>query len=237
MMMALRGRRGSALLIVLGMLSFMVVSAMGFSMYMRASRAPSSYLRRNVAARYLVKAALAKAIGELEGDVNRDSNWGTVNKLYGIYDDPERGRGWRGGWNCAEETVPFLSLVDDVPPGARGKALRMTVEGEPRIVHVENVFSSFNGKYEPGRRYRVSFFVRLTDVVSHGNGGVGVRVWHDRNEWFPRNRITGTTGWIHQEYFFTAGAKSADFDSQFAIHLWNATGTVDWADLRLEPCD
>ena len=84
-------RRGSALLIVLGMLSFMVVSAVGFSMYMRASRAPSSYLRRNVAARYLVKAALAKAIGELEGDVNRDSNWGTVNKLYGIYDDPYPG--------------------------------------------------------------------------------------------------------------------------------------------------
>ena len=158
-------------------------------------------------------------------------------RRYGVYDDPELGRGWRGGWDCGEETVPFLSLVDDVPPGAHGKALRMTVEGEPRIVRVENVFSSFNGKYEPGRRYRVSFFVRLTDVVSHGNGGVGVRVWHDRNEWFPRNRITGTTGWIHQEYFFTAGAKSADFDSQFAIHLWNATGTVDWADFRLEPCD
>ena len=84
-------RRGSALLIVLGMLSFMVVSAVGFSMYMRASRAPSSYLRRNVAARYLVKAALAKAIGELEGDVNNDSNWGPVGRLYGIYDDPYPG--------------------------------------------------------------------------------------------------------------------------------------------------
>ena len=158
-------------------------------------------------------------------------------RRYGVYDDPELGRGWRGGWDCGEETVPFLSLVDDVPPGAHGKALRMTVEGEPRIVRVENVFARFNGKFEPGRRYRVSFFVRLTDVVSHGNGGVGVRVWHDRNEWFPRNRITGTTGWIHQEYFFTAGDKSADSTSQFAIHLWNATGTVDWADFRLEPAD
>ncbi|MBO7684147.1 MAG: hypothetical protein J6T51_05435 [Kiritimatiellae bacterium] len=84
-------RGGSALLIVLGMLSFMVVSAVGFSVYMRASRAPSSYLRRNVAARYLVKAALAKAIGELEGDVNTDSNWGHVGRLYGIYDDPYPG--------------------------------------------------------------------------------------------------------------------------------------------------
>ena len=55
-------RKGSALLIVLGMLSFMVVSAVGFSIYMRSSRTPSSYLRRNIAARYLVRSALAKAI-------------------------------------------------------------------------------------------------------------------------------------------------------------------------------
>ena len=34
-------KKGSALLIVLGMLSFMVVSAVGFSVYMRTSRAPS----------------------------------------------------------------------------------------------------------------------------------------------------------------------------------------------------
>ena len=89
-------RKGSALLIVLGMLSFMVVSAVGFSMYMRTSRAPSSYLRRNVAARYLVRAALAKAIEDLEGEFNGDKDWGkssadeadTPRKFYGIYDDP-----------------------------------------------------------------------------------------------------------------------------------------------------
>ena len=84
-------KRGSALLIVLGMLSFMIVSAVGFSVYMRSSRAPSSYLRRNVAARYLARAALAKAIEDLEGDVNTDSSWGGTSaptKFYGVYDDP-----------------------------------------------------------------------------------------------------------------------------------------------------
>ena len=84
-------KRGSALLIVLGMLSFMIVSAVGFSVYMRSSRAPSSYLRRNVAARYLARAALAKAIEELEGDFNTDSSWGGTSaptKFYGVYDDP-----------------------------------------------------------------------------------------------------------------------------------------------------
>ena len=89
-------KKGSALLIVLGMLSFMVVSAVGFSIYMRANRVPSSYLRRNVAARYLVRAALAKAIEDLEGEFNGDKDWGKVSaneqdtprKFYGIYDDP-----------------------------------------------------------------------------------------------------------------------------------------------------
>ena len=100
-------KRGSALLIVLGMLSFMVVSAVGFSMFMRQSRLPSSYLRRNVASRYLVKAALANAIEELdgglmslydigEGDGSRDEDY-TTGRFFGIFDDPYPGVGPESG--------------------------------------------------------------------------------------------------------------------------------------------
>lgn len=59
-------KSGSALLIVLGMLSFMVVSAIGFSVFMRQNRLPSSFVRRNTAANQLVKAALARAMNELD---------------------------------------------------------------------------------------------------------------------------------------------------------------------------
>ena len=55
-------KRGSALLIVLGMLAFMVISAVAFSAFMRFSRLPSSYLRRTSSSRQLAKAALAEAI-------------------------------------------------------------------------------------------------------------------------------------------------------------------------------
>ena len=55
-------KRGSALLVVLGMLAFMVISAVAFSAFMRFSRMPSSYLRRTSSSRHLVKAALAEAI-------------------------------------------------------------------------------------------------------------------------------------------------------------------------------
>ena len=120
-------RKGSALLIVLGMLSFMVVSAVGFSFYMRSSRVPSSYLRRNVAARYLVRSALAKAIEELEGDFNNNPDWGKVDetdnttvpqRFYGIYDDPYPGivlgdstarsnPGWNGDFWSGRVFMPF----------------------------------------------------------------------------------------------------------------------------------
>ena len=93
-------RRGSALLIVLGMVSFMVVSAVSFAMFMRQSRAPSSYLRRSSTARYLLKAALANAISRIDGQFASDLQiWGTDSdsltsgQCEGIYDDPYPGVG------------------------------------------------------------------------------------------------------------------------------------------------
>ena len=66
-------RRGSALLIVLGFLSFMVVSAVAFAVFMRAERSPSSAYRRSVATRHLVKAALARAISAVDDAVRGDA--------------------------------------------------------------------------------------------------------------------------------------------------------------------
>ena len=63
-------RAGSALLIVLGMLTFLIVSAVGFSAYMRQGRLPSSQLRRMVAGRHLVKAAMAEAIDIVDQAIN-----------------------------------------------------------------------------------------------------------------------------------------------------------------------
>ncbi len=62
-------RNGSALLIVIGFLSFMIVSAVAFSIYMRAERLPSSAYRRTVATRQLAKAALAEAISQVDDAV------------------------------------------------------------------------------------------------------------------------------------------------------------------------
>ena len=81
-----RSRQGSALLIVLGMVAFMVVSAIGFSVYMRESRKPSSFLRRESTARYLLKSALANAIARIDGEVTRNAPY-NAERLEGVYDD------------------------------------------------------------------------------------------------------------------------------------------------------
>ena len=81
-MKAVSSRKGSALLIVLGMVVFMVVSAVGFSVFMRESRKPSSHLRRSITARFLLHAALANAIARVDGEFNDDES-----RLEGIYDD------------------------------------------------------------------------------------------------------------------------------------------------------
>ena len=65
-------RSGSALLIVLGFLSFMVVSAVAFSIYMRSERLPSSVFRRKAVSRQLVHAAVARAIGDLDNALRAD---------------------------------------------------------------------------------------------------------------------------------------------------------------------
>ena len=72
-------KSGSALLVVLGFLSFMVVSAVAFAIYMRAERVPSSALRRNVATRHLVKAAMAHAMSRVDDAMRNDPFPGVVN--------------------------------------------------------------------------------------------------------------------------------------------------------------
>ena len=81
--------RGSALLIVLGFLSFMVVSAVAFSVFMRTERAPSSVFRRGVVTRHLLHAGLARAIAKVDDAIRDDP-------FPGVYsEDPHKAYGNR----------------------------------------------------------------------------------------------------------------------------------------------
>jgi len=61
--------RGSALLIVLGFLSFMMISGVSFAIYMRIERQASSNYRHTITARHMLNAGLYRAIDEIDADL------------------------------------------------------------------------------------------------------------------------------------------------------------------------
>ena len=167
----------------------------------------------------------------VNGDFSETGKCGS-NRHFGIWKDG-KGHDWQGGWIAGNDDGPQISFHGDVPKGVKGKAMKIV--GNGKVIGVGNYFTHLNGRLKPGRRYRVSYFVRLTDVVPQKpRSGVCMRVWCDHNTFFPHNHMTGSTGWIHQSFEFTAGPKSQDFESSYQVYLWNSTGTVEYADLRLE---
>ncbi|MDD2598250.1 MAG: hypothetical protein PHO37_03355 [Kiritimatiellae bacterium] len=74
-----RGQRGSALLIVLGFLSFMMISAVAFAIYMRIERQASSNYRHAASARHMLNAALYRAMDEVDSDLRATTIAGAPN--------------------------------------------------------------------------------------------------------------------------------------------------------------
>ncbi|MEI7901019.1 MAG: hypothetical protein WCK89_12270 [bacterium] len=63
---------GSAMLIVLGFLSFMMISAVSFAVYMRIERQASSNYRHAVTARHLLNAGLYRAIDDVDAELGTE---------------------------------------------------------------------------------------------------------------------------------------------------------------------
>lgn len=101
-------KRGSALLIVLGFLSFMVVSAVAFSIYMRSERQPSSALRRVVTSRHLARAALARAMGEIDDALRYEAFPGCLS---GTSDAPMRSGTANGQSGASCQRAAWLGRV------------------------------------------------------------------------------------------------------------------------------
>ncbi|MEI6645364.1 MAG: hypothetical protein WCP12_04955 [bacterium] len=61
--------KGSALLVVLGFLTFMIISAVSFCIYMRVERQASSNYRHSITARHLLESSLFRAMDEVDADL------------------------------------------------------------------------------------------------------------------------------------------------------------------------
>ena len=75
-------KKGSALLIVLGFLSFMVISGVSFAIFMRIERQAASNYRHSVTARHLLNAALARAMDEVDSELrikdDQEIKWASI---------------------------------------------------------------------------------------------------------------------------------------------------------------
>ena len=202
------GEKGSALLIVLGMFAFMLVSAVAFSVYMRASRAPSSYLRRNTSVRQVVKAAVARAIDEVDTAIGNDPFPGIgYNHDYGGNGIQQGNKYKNDNWH-GRVFVPSneVAMVDTVST--------LTLEGlgylPPCLVNEVRYWSrhtrtarwhAFN--YGLGRyaftAVNVSDFFDLNNFVTPAGGG--------RHHYL--NRSSSPHGRVSPTYLFRTGNDSA----------------------------
>ena len=220
-------RRGSALLIVLGMFAFMLVSAVSFSIFMRASRAPSSYVRRNVSARHLVKSALARAMDEIDTAIGNDPFPGVgYNHDYGNdglnQGDRRKNDNWHGrvltpsNEVAHADTVSTLTLeaLGYLPPCLINEARYWSRHSRTAKWH------SFN--YGLGRyaftAVNVSDFFELNSFVDFD----GIRKHR-------LNRSSADFGRISPTYLFRASNEGAmntgkSLSSAFLDALWDGGG-------------
>lgn len=141
-------KHGSALLIVLGMLSFMVVSAVGFAAYMRYSRLPSSFLRRSASSRQLVKAALAEAINEIDSMIGEDPYPDirlNATKQKGPAKGSENRNTWAGNVYIGTHAAPGTGSGGYSYPSSESTVSTLTLEGlayiPPSLVNEARYYS------------------------------------------------------------------------------------------------
>ena len=89
---------------------------------------------------------------------------------------------------------------------------------------------------KPGRRYRLSFNLKLKDMTPNGRGGVRFVINDGVNNNFPKaNSIVGTSDWTHYVYEFTPGPQTnAKTPAYVRIRIDGAAGTAWVDDVRIE---
>ena len=83
---------------------------------------------------------------------------------------------------------------------------------------------------KPNTRYRITFYVKLENVVPHGAGGVISTCFDQVNRWYPAGPLTGTMPWTKQcNEIVTGPETNRKYPSYFNITLRNASGRA-WVD-------
>lgn len=201
-------KKGSALLIVIGMLGFLIISAVAFSAYMRYSRLPSSYLRRSASSRQLVKAAMAEAIDSLDRAVNNNPHPGVGNlSTDGKLHNEWRNRVLVGVNNWQEPGEPSVRWNKTVSP----LCLEALAYIPPTLVNEARYYS----RLSPTAEWKAFDF----DVGRYAFCVLDVSDYFDVNRMFANQRRTSASNQrVSLSYIFEDGAK----------HTGSGSGASQW---------
>ena len=114
----------------------------------------------------------------------------------GDFTESPRGR-FFGGWYVDKEPAP-LSQTESVV-GGQSVVLTGAEDGKRQMV------GQYLPQLKPNTRYRISFYLKLADVVSpEAGGGASITLMDDWNHSFPeRTAYTGTMDWTHCQFTYT----------------------------------
>ncbi|MBR2373350.1 MAG: DUF4838 domain-containing protein [Lentisphaeria bacterium] len=154
-----------------------------------------------------------------------------AGRYFGIWEK----NNWVGGW--IGERTQIASLDKKVFVSAPA-SLKLTIT-TPRGGGATNYLYKKLCNLKPSTRYRISYYVKLENVVpTKRGGGAALNLWDDANRWFPNhNFLIGTTPWTWQSFEFTTGPKTGlqpKIIPYMRALLLNATGTAWFDDIRLE---
>ncbi|MBR2373206.1 MAG: hypothetical protein IKA87_03140, partial [Lentisphaeria bacterium] len=94
------------------------------------------------------------------------------------------------------------------------------------------------GKLKPNTTYRVSFKIKMQNVVKMRNSASGVclNIWDDANRWFPKGRwLTGTMDWTYMSFLHKTSAKVDKAKNSYVhLRMMGCTGTVWVDDISIE---
>lgn len=201
-------QQGSALLIVLGFLSFMMISAVSFSIYMRIEHQASANYRHVTIARQSMQAALNQAMDEVDSQLRIRPKQGIGSS--GKFPDASSQSGWLGR-RVLTSADPYLGDVFDI--------------SVPRVLSLDSLGYIPALLVNDVRRYAVAN-PDDTDYVSRGeeeslDGSVRVLPGFAGAKWRP---IICPVTTLDNE---SQAANSSNFIARFAYACVNVSDMLD----------
>jgi len=149
-------KRGSALLIVLGFLSFLIISSVSFAIYMRLERQASSNYRHATMARHLLNSALFRAMDEIDSELRISTTTNNAIQAPKFPDWPGRTRPSavpNGKENGEEARVLSMEALSYIPAIFVNDVRRYAVTNKDDVVYGvdgnQNKYSYLGAKWRP----------------------------------------------------------------------------------------